>query len=209
MTSHLSRREVLLAGGKLALTTLTLGTLSFVQDSTVKAAGGTTMNISSFGWKFTNLFNDGGNVVFSVKNALTLNFITMDASIVILGPGGPSPVEVLLQVAVGQVGFGPAPNFYINTPPDPNIVFGGLVKGGGLTYTAYPPPTTSFAQNVLIAMPLKLEGVGTGDADAVGRNVTVSPNLALKPGDLLVCHVDHSGGGTQITSEMQLVIGYS
>lgn len=208
MTSKISRRDILLAGGKLTLASLTLGSLSLLPTSIAKAGG--AMNITGFGWKLTPLLADGGNAIFKIAIPLTIKFLTMDVSFALVSPIGPPnvPVEVLFQAIAGSPGFGiSGPTFSVNTGPDPNISFSGTAKDPSLSYTPVPTIAPTFMRNVLTAVALKVETVSGGIDGATGRNVTVNPDLSLNAGDALIFHIEHQGS-TRAQAEMQVVIGY-
>lgn len=214
MVFHRSRREVILAGGKLVLAGISLGSIEAITAVTQHAYAKEGIMImgqtASFGWAIKNMGVGGANTFFDVKTALTLNFLTMDVSFVNFSPQ-PSPVacELLCQVGVSRGApptFINAPTYNFKTVASGN--FGGVAVQNPLGFAFGPDPVPLMvSQDVLISVTLKtVSPQTTATAAYTSRNVTVNPNLSLNAGDYLVFHMDHSG--LTGNAEMQIVLGY-
>jgi hypothetical protein len=211
-----NRRRFLL-GGCIALGVVTAGLLTPVSRAMAlvseefaahnsKGKKKIRASTASFGWELTDIENNGANVSFEVKRAMTLTAIDVDIAFMLTAlPAAPGFTEVLCTGSVSRGGpptFSSGPQAY--TGPPASADFGTIQLHNPNNLNG--PYNMQLAQDQFLAVIIKAWAPTDGTASSTERHVHTTPSLHVNAGDYLVFHMDHAGVGGDV--EMQVVLGY-
>jgi hypothetical protein len=170
-------------------------------------AGPSLNGTASFGWKVSNLNNNGADVYFPVARNMLLNAVNIDAAFVVLSqPVTPFWTELLCR---GNIYRGAAPVFgpqgpsYLPFTQSPDFGSVTLYNPNNLNVHADAILKQDFFYSIIMKAWVPLDGT----AAAVSRQFSAEPSLTLHAGDYLSFHMDHAGLPGE--GEMQIVLAYS
>lgn len=161
---------------------------------------------ASFGWEVTNLDNNGADVYFRVRNALTLTEVNIDTAFMITSlPTSPGFAEVLCRAAVSRG----VPKF---VQGDPGAPFVSPESPDFGTVEVYNPNNLNVGndgyllQDIFYSIILKTWVSSDGAGSSTWRHVTLTPGRKLSADEYLVFHMNHAGVSGD--AEMQVVLEY-
>lgn len=210
MPEPIGRRQ-LLGGGALALAGLsagaivgTSGTASAVAASTATSPGDSQS--ISFGWEIENLHDNGADVSFEVLDDLVLVSADVDVATVLMSlPSAAGFQEVLCQAAISHQAppfYGPAPAAYLESPITTDFGKVTYYNPSNIDTIGDSAPLQDKFMSVILKSWVPLDGT----ASSASRHVHTEPEMALRRGDYLMFHMDHSG--VEVKGEMQVVLAY-
>jgi hypothetical protein len=162
--------------------------------------------LAGFGWEIVNIYNNGADVFFEVRDTMVLSTINIDVSFMITSaPAATGFAEILCNGGVSRGAkptFNTSPAAYLNLPPSAN--FGQL--------TQHNPNKLNIGlggvvQDLFFNVILKTWVPADGTGGYTSRQVYGQPALALNKGDYLMFHMDHAGVSGDV--EMQAVLQYN
>jgi hypothetical protein len=196
-------------GTSLALAGVAAGTITGLSTASAQGEEHTRPQPGTvgFGWEVTNLDNNGADVYFHVRNAMTLNSVNIDAAFMITSPpANPGFAEVLCRAAVSRG----AAKFVQGDPAAPLVPTESPHFG---KVQIYNPNNLGVGadgfllQDVFYHVILKTWVPAEGTASATSRHVSAAPLLSLQADDYLAFHMDHAG--VPGDAEMQVVLNYT
>jgi hypothetical protein len=199
-------RRAFVGGSGLALAGIA-GTITGLRsDAKAALPPSTTSGIASFGWEVTNLNDNGADVFFEAKNALTITALDLDLAFMITSPpAAPGFAEVLCRAALSPGGV---PTFAPTDPPTfvspASADFGKvrLFNPDGVNIVNDGVVLQNIFYSVILKTWVSLDGVGS----STSRHVRITPQLTLNPGDNLVFDMSHAGVSGDC--ELQVVLQY-